>query len=75
MRRWILKRAQAKPAADFSDQTPLLETGILSSLDVVELVLFLENLRGSEVDVDRIEPESLHSIDTLYENFLRAASG
>lgn len=75
MRRWILKRAQAKPAADFSDQTPLLETGILSSLDVVELVLFLENLRGSEVDVDRIEPESLHNIDTLYENFLRGVSG
>lgn len=71
LRRWILKRAQGKPVGDFSDQTALLETGVLSSLDVVELVLFLENLRGSEVDVDRIEPESLRSIDALYENFLR----
>ncbi len=75
MRRWILKRAQGKPVGEFSDQTPILETGILSSLDVVELVLFLENLRGSEVDVDRIEPESLQSIDTLYENFFRTPAG
>jgi hypothetical protein len=56
------------------DQTPILQAGLLSSLDVVELVLFVENLRGSEVDVDRIEPEALTNVDSLYEAFFRAES-
>jgi acyl carrier protein len=56
------------------DQTPILESGILSSLDVVELILFVESLRGEEVDVDRIEPESLTNIDTLYDTFFCDAS-
>jgi acyl carrier protein len=41
----------------------------LSSLDIVELILFIESLRGSEVDQDSIEPESLTNIDSLYANF------
>lgn len=39
---------------------------------MVELVLFIEHLRGAEVDVDRIEPEALTSIDTLYSTFFEA---
>jgi len=38
---------------------------------VVELVLFIENLRGDEVDVDAIEPESLRNIDSLVEAFFQ----
>jgi hypothetical protein len=41
----------------------------------VELILFVENLRGSEVDVDQIEPEALLHIDSLYETFFRAQTG
>ena len=35
----------------------------------MELILFIESLRGAEVDVDRIEPEALTSIDTLFATF------
>ena len=56
---------------EFGDATPILESGLLSSLDVVELVLFMENLRGDEVDVDAIEPESLRNVDTLFEAFFK----
>ena len=60
---------------DFRDETPILGGGLLSSLDVVELVLFIENLRGSEVDVDSIEPEALTSIDTLCSTFFGPDNG
>jgi hypothetical protein len=40
---------------------------------VVELVLFIESLRGEEVDVDAIEPESLRNVDTLFEAFFADA--
>lgn len=54
------------------DRTPILDSGILSSLDVVELVIFIESLRGEEVDVDSIEPEALLNVDSLFETFFKA---
>jgi len=74
LRGWILEHACGEVPAQFCDTTPILESGILSSLDVVELVLFMESLRGEEVDVDSIEPESLTNVDTLYATFFEPLS-
>jgi thioesterase domain-containing protein len=41
----------------------------VSSLDAVELVLFIESLRGDEVDTDAVEAEVFRSIDALYAGF------
>lgn len=68
LRSWIIRRSKAG-IDRLDDETPILDSGILSSLDVVELIVFIESLRGEEVDVDDIEPESLTNIDTLYETF------
>lgn len=68
VRDWIYGRAKDKPAR-LEDTTPILEEGILSSLDVVELVLFLENLRGAEVDVDALQPESFRDVDSIWKTF------
>ncbi|NNL67907.1 MAG: acyl carrier protein [Myxococcales bacterium] len=68
LRAWIIRRS--KSGIDrLDDDTPILESGILSSLDVVELIVFIESLRGEEVDVDDIEPEALTNVGTLYETF------
>jgi acyl carrier protein len=72
LRRWILVRAQAESDREMHDDTPILEPGLLSSLDVVELILFIESLRGEEVDVDLIEPEAFTDLNTLYDTFFRA---
>lgn len=70
LREWILEHSKAAPTeGDLTDQTPLLETGMLSSLDIVEFVLFIEELREDEVDPDEIEPEVFTSIDTLWAGF------
>ena len=66
LRDWIAKHAKKSLTAEFNDQTPVLELGILSSLDVVEFVLFIENLRGEDLDPDSIEPEAFTNINTLY---------
>ena len=73
LRDWILKHAKTPPGAGFNDQTPLLEDGILSSLDIVVFVLFIESLRGEDVDVDDIEPEVFTSIDSLHAAFFAIA--
>jgi len=69
LRDWIAKRAKKPLTAGFNDETPVLELGILSSLDIVEFVLFIENLRGDEVDADNIQPEAFTNISTLYSAF------
>lgn len=72
LREWIRTHAKSKLDGELRDDTPILERGILSSLDVVEFVLFIENLRGEEVDTDVIEPEVFASIDSLYRTFFAA---
>ncbi|MGY4828006.1 hypothetical protein ACVNIS_05435 [Sphaerotilaceae bacterium SBD11-9] len=70
LRSWIVKHSKAPTkAASFTDDTKILEEGILSSLDIVEFVLFIESLRGEDVDTDDIEPEVFTSINTLYTAF------
>jgi acyl carrier protein len=69
LRDWIAKHAKKQLTAEFNDDTPVLELGILSSLDVVEFVLFIEDLRGDEVDADAIEPEAFTSINSLFSAF------
>ena len=71
LRAWILRRSQSKAKTELKDDTPILESGLLSSLDVVELILFIENLKGAEVDVDDIEPEVLTNVNTIYDGFFR----
>lgn len=69
LREWIAKHAKKPLTAKFDDDTHVLELGILSSLDVVEFVLFIEDLRGAEVDADAIEPEAFTNINSLYTAF------
>jgi acyl carrier protein len=69
LRGWILERSGAAGDRLASDELPILEEGLLSSLDIVEFILFIESLRGEEVDIEAIEPEVFTNIDTLYKAF------
>ena len=73
LRGWIAKHTKKPLTAEFDDETPVLELGILSSLDVVEFVLYIESLRGGEVDADNIEPEAFTNVNTLYSAFFASS--
>ncbi len=68
LEQWIRDHAKSQIGAIAGD-TPLLEKGILSSLDIVELVLFIESLKGDEVDPDTIEPDTFKSLDAMMAGF------
>lgn len=71
LKHWIVEHAK-NPVSTLDDDTPILDQGILSSLDIVEFVLYIESLRGEEVDTEAIGPEAFQSVDALYEAFFRA---
>lgn len=70
LRDWILRHAKEPVDADaLEDSTPVVEAGFLSSLDIVEFVLYLESLRDAEIDVEALEPQVFTSIDTIFQTF------
>ena len=54
------------------DDTPILEERIITSADVMELILVIEELRGSAIDVERLDPVALRSIDSICRSFFAA---
>jgi len=66
LRAWIRERS----GRDLTDDTPIFETGILSSLEVVELIVFVESITGQPLDLEAVDPAVLTSIDTIARGFL-----
>ncbi len=75
LREWIVSRSKIPVVeGQLTDDTPIIEDGYLSSLDIVEFVLYIESLRGDEVDLDDLEPEVFESTNTMYQAFFATAS-
>jgi acyl carrier protein len=73
LRDWIVNRSKIPVVeGQLDDDTPIIEAGYLSSLDIVEFVLYIESLRGEEVDLDDLEPEVFESTNTMYQTFFAA---
>ena len=70
LRSWIIDRSK-RPIADheLTDDTPVIEAGMLSSLDVVEFVLYIESLLDDEIELEDLEPEVFTSTNTMYATF------
>jgi acyl carrier protein len=51
--------------ASWDDDTSLLETGIVDSTGVLEIIAFLENDCGVTVDDSEIAPENLDSVSRI----------
>ncbi|MEI7645400.1 MAG: acyl carrier protein [Chloroflexales bacterium] len=50
---------------DLTDETPLLDSGIIDSTGVIELVLFVSEAFGIEVPAEDMLPENFNSITRL----------
>lgn len=71
---WILDRSGMEDRSSFTPTSKVIDDGYLTSLDVVELILFIEDLRGEEVDVDALEPESFTSVESMIATFFPATA-
>ncbi len=69
VREWILERNPEVPAADLTDHTPLIERRYLTSLQVADLLVLIEQLRGAPVDPNRLKPGVFRSIDAIHDAF------
>lgn len=74
LRDWIVRTNGKIRPEELTDETPIIEQRIISSLQVMDLLLFFEQLTGKSVDVEKLKPGIFQNINTLYENFFRKES-
>ena len=70
LRAWVREHAPAGVGDGFDDRTPLIASRLLTSLQVTDLLLFLEELRGTPLDPRSLRPGVFRDIDTIAATFL-----
>lgn len=71
LRDWIVKASGKVTREELSDETPLIEERIITSLQVMDLILFLEKLSGQPIEVEQLQAGAFRNINALYRNFFR----
>lgn len=74
LRKWIIEKNGKIQSKDLKDDTPIIEQRIISSLQIMDLILFLEKLRGDAIDVENLKPGVFRTIDIIYNNFFKGGS-
>ena len=69
LRQWIAGVSDKTTPESLADDTPLFRNGILKSVQVSDLILYIEELAGRAVDVEQIKPGVFRDIDTIYRSF------
>lgn len=69
LREWVIRGGRIR-REDLRDDTPLIESRVITSLRVMDLILLIEDLTGRRVDVARLTPGLFRDIDTICRNFL-----
>lgn len=69
LREWIGQRTQRLILGGLRDDTLILEQRVITSLQVMELILFVERTSGRSVNVSQLKPCSFRSINNIYSTF------
>jgi acyl carrier protein len=67
--------AAVKPQLDlaaFGDDTPLLDSRVISSFELLDLILHLEQARGAPISREHLQPGSFRDVNTIARVFLEA---
>jgi len=72
--RWVAERSRSVQAEEISGNTPILERRLITSVQVMDLILEIEQLSGRSIDVSRLKPGVFKDIDTIYRNFFGGPS-
>jgi len=69
---FIIDQVKVKPA-EILPNTPLIINGIMDSLMVTEMIIFVENIIGRNIDIDDFKVDSLESLERIYDGLIAPA--
>ena len=67
LRDWIVRLKPDAPNVELD--TPLIDAGVLDSLEMVNFLLYIESLRSEEIPEALIQPEYFRSLRTIANTF------
>ncbi|MEV5333288.1 acyl carrier protein [Streptomyces werraensis] len=70
VRAWILRRNPDLTEDDVNPETDIIESRIIDSLQFVELVLHIEELRGEMMEFTAVDLDSFRTLKDIEKNFL-----
>lgn len=69
VRAWLLAGRPTLRSEDLGDDTDLIDSRIVDSLQFTELVLLVEQLSGRDVLSEDLDPEKLRTLSRIRQSF------
>ena len=69
LREWVVRQSGKIRPEEIADDTAIIEKRIIKSVQILDLVLFIEEHSGHAIDVEQLKPGVFRNIDTIYRNF------
>lgn len=69
---WVKKVSRKPEAASVTDETPLIESRLITSLQIMELILEIERLKGQPFELRNLKPGVFNTINSIYATFFGA---
>ena len=69
LKEWVAKASGKVSTEELADDTPIIEQRIITSLQTLDLILFLEQLTGNAIDVEKLKVGVFRNINIIYESF------
>lgn len=74
LRSWIAEHSRRTLSTPLGDDTPLIEHGILTSVQVMDVILLIERLRKFPVDISELKPGSFRDLNSIMSTFFPESS-
>ena len=69
----MLERNPCVEEAALADDTPLLESRLVTSLQITDLLVLIESLRHAPIDIQQLRPGAFRDIATIHHTFFESA--
>jgi len=74
LKQWIAKTSQTCDIDAMTDDTMILEQRIITSVQIMDFILYLESLTNKPVNIDQVQPGVFSSINSIYNAFFVKSS-
>jgi acyl carrier protein len=71
LRDWIVEANGKIELKQLSYETPIIEQRIITSLQVMDLIFFIEKLSNASIEVEGLKVGVFRNINSIYDNFFR----
>lgn len=68
LRDWVKANSKTENPL-FNDRTMFIEEQLISSIEVLDLILLIEELSAKTINATELKPGDLQNIESIYSNF------